>query len=56
MAKKKKQTIGYKYFASGHFVLCHGPIDAITKISFQDKDAYLNEESENKIIDIDKFY
>lgn len=54
MAKKKKQTIGYKYFASGHFVLCHGPIDAITKISFQDKDAYLNEESENKIIDIDK--
>lgn len=54
MAKKKKQTIGYKYFASGHFVLCHGPIDAITKISFQDKDAYLSEESENKIIDIDK--
>ena len=54
MAKKKKQTIGYKYFASGHFVLCHGPIDAITKISFQDKDAYLKEESENKIIDIDK--
>lgn len=54
MGSKKKQTIGYKYFASGHFVLCHGPIDAITKISFQDKDAYLNEESENKIIDIDK--
>ena len=54
MAKKKKQTIGYRYFASGHFVLCHGPIDAITKISFQDKDAYLNEESENKIIFIDK--
>lgn len=54
MAKKKKQTIGYKYFASGHFVLCHGPIDAITKISFQDKDAYLNEENENKTIFINK--
>ncbi|WP_257235082.1 phage tail protein [Acinetobacter sp. YH01009] len=54
MAKKKKQTIGYKYFASGHFVLCHGPIDAITKISFQDKDAYLNEENENKTIYINK--
>lgn len=54
MAKKKKQTIGYKYFASGHFVLCHGPIDAITEISFQDKDAYLNEENANKTIYINK--
>ena len=54
MAKKKKQTIGYKYFASAHFVLCHGPIDAITKISFQDKDAYLNEENTNKTIYINK--
>lgn len=54
MAKKKKQTVGYKYFASAHFVLCHGPIDAITKISFQDKDAYLNEESENKTIYVNK--
>lgn len=54
MAKKKKQTIGYKYFASGHFVLCHGPIDAITKISFQDKDAYLVEENINKTIYINK--
>jgi len=54
MAKKKKQTIGYKYFASGHFVLCHGPIDAITKISFQDKDAYLAEENTNKTVYINK--
>lgn len=54
MAKKKKQTIGYKYFASGHFILCHGPIDAITKISFQDKDAYLQEETENKTIYINR--
>lgn len=54
MAKKKKQTIGYKYFASAHFVLCHGPIDAITKISFQEKDAYLAEENVNKTIYINK--
>ena len=54
MGSKKKQTIGYKYFASGHFVLCHGPVDAITKISFQEKDAYLNEENENKTILINK--
>lgn len=54
MAKKKKQTIGYRYRASAHAVLCHGPVDSITKISFQDKDAYLNEESENKTIFVDK--
>lgn len=54
MAKKKKQTIGYKYFASGHFVLCHGPIDSIVKISFQDKDAYLSEERKNRVISINK--
>lgn len=54
MAKKKKQTVGYKYFASGHLVLCHGPIDAITKISFQEKDAYLAEEKTNKTIYINK--
>ncbi|WP_445344758.1 phage tail protein [Acinetobacter bohemicus] len=54
MGKKKKQTVGYKYFASGHFVLCHGPVDSITKISFQEKDAYLNEENENKTILINK--
>ncbi|RLL18017.1 phage tail protein [Acinetobacter chengduensis] len=54
MAKKKKQTIGYRYRASAHAVLCHGPVDSVTKISFQDKDAYLNEESENKTITVDK--
>lgn len=54
MAKKKKQTIGYKYFASAHFVLCHGPIDAITKISFQEKDAYQVEQGTNKTIYINK--
>ncbi|RKG31502.1 phage tail protein [Acinetobacter tianfuensis] len=52
--KKKKSTVGYKYRASAHAVLCHGPVDSITKISFQDKDAYLNEESENKTITVDK--
>lgn len=54
MPKKKKQTVGYKYFASGHFVLCHGPIDAITKISFQEKDAYQSEQRNNTTIYINK--
>lgn len=54
MAKKKKSTIGHRYRCSAHAVLCHGPVDSITKISFQDKDAYLNEESQNKTIFVDK--
>lgn len=54
MGSKKKQTAGYKYFASGHFVLCHGPVDSITKISFQDKDAYEVEKSANSTIYINK--
>ena len=54
MGSKKAQTIGYKYYAYGHFVLWHGPIDAITKIRFSDKDAYTNEESINKTIYINK--
>ena len=54
MGSKKKQTVGYKYFASGHFVLCHGPVDSITKISFQDKAAYEVEKSANTTIYINK--
>ena len=54
MARKKKQTVGFRYFANAHMVLCHGPIDAITKISFSEKDAYKVSESENKTITIDK--
>ena len=54
MGSKKKQTVGYKYFGSGHFVLCHGPIDAITKIQFQDKDAFTSEKSSNQRIYINK--
>ncbi|MHA3052608.1 phage tail protein [Acinetobacter sp. ANC 4640] len=54
MGKKKKQTVGYKYYAYGHFVLCHGPIDSITRIRFQDKDAFTTEKSSNQRIYINK--
>ena len=54
MAKKKKQTVGYRYFANAHMVLCHGPVDALTKISFSEKDAYTAETSSNSTITIDK--
>lgn len=54
MGSKKKQTVGYRYYANAHMVLCHGPIDAITKISFSEKDAYTAETSSNSTITIDK--
>lgn len=38
--KSKKQTVGYKYYLGRHDVLCHGPIDAITRISVDDRVAW----------------
>lgn len=38
----KEQTIGYKYHAAIHMVLCHGPIDYVKKINI-DEDATLIE-------------
>jgi hypothetical protein len=28
----KKVTVGYRYHAGMHRVLCHGPVDALTRI------------------------
>ena len=36
----KKVTVGYKYYLGMHMVICHGPIDKITKIEFDDKVAW----------------
>jgi len=36
----KKQTIGYEYYLGMHFVLCHGPIDYVSKIRVDDKIAW----------------
>ena len=38
----KEQTIGYKYHAAIHMVLCHGPIDYVKKINI-DEDSTLIE-------------
>ena len=40
MSMGKKQTIGYKYHLGMHLVLCHGPIDAITRIEVGDKEVW----------------
>jgi hypothetical protein len=36
----KKVTVGYKYFLGAHMVLCHGPIDKITSIEVDEKEAW----------------
>ncbi|MGL5199950.1 MAG: hypothetical protein ACRC9G_13450, partial [Aeromonas veronii] len=37
MGKKKKQTVGFRYFVGVHFTLCHGPIDRIKAIWVDNK-------------------
>lgn len=44
MGGSKKQTIGYQYFLGEHMVLCHGPIDYISRIQVDDKVAWEGEE------------
>ena len=36
----KEQTVGYKYYLGMQMVLCHGPIDAITRILIDNKVAW----------------
>lgn len=38
--KGKKQTIGYKYYLGMHQTLCHGPIDKITRVTVDDREAW----------------
>ena len=35
-----KVTVGYKYFIGFHLGLCHGPVDAITQVRWDDKVAW----------------
>jgi hypothetical protein len=37
----KKQTIGYRYYLGMHFILCHGPIDSISRIRIEKKTAWI---------------
>lgn len=38
--KSGKQTIGYKYYLGMHLGLCHGPIDAVKKLSVDNRTAW----------------
>lgn len=39
--KSKKQTVGYKYYLGMHQILCHGPIDALTRATVDDREAWV---------------
>ncbi|WGH15562.1 virion structural protein [Pseudomonas phage PA_LZ03] len=36
----KKVTVGYKYYLGIHMVLCHGPVDKVTRIDVDEKVAW----------------
>lgn len=36
----KKVTVGYKYYLGMHMVLCHGPVDKVTRIEVDGKTAW----------------
>ncbi|QIQ65263.1 hypothetical protein 19_00028 [Pseudomonas phage Epa19] len=39
-SSSKAQTVGYKYHLGIHMILCHGPIDAITRVDVDGKVAW----------------
>lgn len=47
--KSKKQTVGYKYYLGQHLIMCHGPIDAITRATVDDRLAWSGYETGGQI-------
>lgn len=45
----KAQTVGYKYYLGMHLALCHGPIDKITRLRVDDRDAWIGEAGDTTI-------
>jgi hypothetical protein len=41
MGSSKKATVGYRYYMGLQFGLCHGPVDALYKVSAGDRDAWI---------------
>lgn len=50
MGSSKKVTIGYKYYLGMHMILCHGPVDSITKIVAGEKEAWTGNVTTNQQI------
>lgn len=55
MSKSKKyQTVGYWYYMGMHLGLCHGPVDEISKIEADDKEAWTGSQSASGYFYINK--
>lgn len=54
MGKGKKVTIGYRYRLGFHLILCQGGADAITKIRYEDRDAWTGNVTGNTTVTINK--
>lgn len=54
MGKKGAKETWYEYYISMHLGFCHGPLDAITRITFQDKEAWKGHANVNTLLDINK--
>lgn len=48
------QTVAYKYFLGAHLALCHGPVDAITRVKVDDTVVWEGNVTSNSEIYIDK--
>jgi hypothetical protein len=49
-----KATVGYKYFLGFHLGLCHGEIDAVTRVAWDDKEAWTGNITANGSATINK--
>lgn len=54
MGSGKKQTIGYKYFMGMHMVICHGPVDKISRIDVGERVAWSGSVTANGSISINQ--
>ncbi|MCB1836260.1 MAG: phage tail protein, partial [Alcanivoracaceae bacterium] len=52
--KSKKATVGYKYHLGIHMALCHGPIDAITRIEVDGRQAWVGRNDGIEPIEFDE--
>lgn len=53
--KGGSSKIGYKYFMGAHLVLCHGPVDSVTRILFGERVAATPAATSSQQIYIDKY-
>lgn len=50
--KKKKQTVGYRYFMGLHMAVCHGPVDAVEALIVGDRLAWSGSVTSNAQISV----